>query len=866
MLENTYYTFYERKGNNILIRYKEGDSKDTKTRVFKDYKPSLYVSGHDEDAKSIYDDSLSRIEFDNISAAKDFADQYKDIDNFVLEGNSNYGNQFVIELFDGKPPEYNAENIKIGIIDIEVDADGEFPKPEEAKWPINAITIYNSSEHKFYTYVLKHSPDCIWDQTKSDERVKDLDIQVKLFDTEEDLLRETLKHYIEHDYDITSGWYSESFDYPYLINRCHQFFGEAFVKKCMSPFNDIKIRKIRNDFGEDAEKYDVIGVPHLDFMVMYKKHVMDPRERYTLDYIASVDLGENKISYEESQSLHELYREDFQKFVDYNIQDVNLIVRLDAKRKLFDLTYAMAYYSLSNYDDTLGTVKIWEQLIAKFLYTKGVVPPFNRKHVEKRDYAGGYVKKPIAGKHEWIVSYDLNSLYPHAEQQWNIGIETHIPYEELPLELKKLKEHYTFDDILNKKIDLSVLEGYNYSMAANFEFYDNSKMSFFSEIKRDLYAQRTVYKKKMLEANRNKLKAKEDGDNKLAQYYSMIEFAAHSMQLGLKLLLNGGYGALGNKNFLYYKVENAEAITLSCQLVNKWTTSKVNKFLQDIFESPEEFHLYGDTDSGYFTVKPFVGTLNINDINEKVDTVDRFCKEVITPKIETVCQELCDYMCCFEQRMVWAREVISDKGIFFTGKKKYVLSVLDSEGSRYTEPYIKTIGVESVKTSFPQWSRDYLKECYTIGLYETESDLQRRVSEIEKEFYSMSTNDIAIPTSVNGIDKYYESATTFKKGAQKHVRGAIIHNTLLDKLNIKTIKPIGNGSKIKYIGLKMPNPIGFDVIGFNTFLPKEFIDEYNIEKYINKKEIFEKSFLAPLRIFLSVLGWSEEEKIDLFSF
>lgn len=429
-------------------------------------------------------------------------------------------------------------------------------------------------------------------------------------------------------------------------------------------------------------------------------------------------------------------------------------------------------------------------------------------------------------------------------------------------EFEQNYKNSSFDDILNKNINelfTDVLKISNTTMTANKEFYRLDKMSFFSEIKRELYNERKKFKKQMLEAEQAKVNAT-DKDEK--RKYEFLEAKFNSMQLGLKILLNGGYGQVANSQFLYYMVENAEAITLSGQLVNKWTTKYINDFLNKLFSTKDfNYWVYGDTDQSYFTIKPFVDTIHEMDGEKLVDTVDRFCEEVISPKIKERCQELCDYLNCYEQRMFWEREVISNRGIF-VGKKKYVMSVLDSEGTRYKdEPKFKIIGMESVKSSTPEWARGLLKECYKIALKYDEEALQDKVVSIRSEFDKMSVNDIAMPKGINGIEKYTTSSG-YAKGTPKHVKGAIIHNRLLKQMNITRIQPIESGSKIKYVELKMPNPTGEEVIAFDTYFPKEF----DLEKYVNRDMMYEKSFLQPLRIFLDAIGWSDEKKIDLFSF
>lgn len=505
------YTYYRQLGNKILLRYIDEEG-ETHSKKIDFYKPKLYLRSEKECShRSIYGEPLREVEFPDINAAKQFAEEHKYIPEIGLNGNSNYANQFIIEVFDGKTPKFDINTFNIGMFDIEVDAD-EFPLPEEAKYVVNAFSLYSSKENKFYSRAIPHKPEDNWSKDASEEEeIKKLDIDFKLCQDETELLMEFLTLISSGDYHIISGWNSQGFDVPYLVNRCSKIVGEKTTRKMLSPFNKIDERESIDNYGKKKVKYILSGLPHLDFMDLYKKHVFTPRESYKLDFIASEELGENKIEYEDT--LHDLYRENFQKFVDYNIQDSNLIKRLDDKLGLFQLTLSLAYISLSNFEDTMGTVKIWEQLVAKFLYQKGNKVPLFRKEAitDERDFEGAFVKEPVPGFYNWIVSFDLNSLYPHIEQQWNIGPETLVPYDQLPSELKEIVDNYTFNDILDMKVNIKpLLEKHNLTMAANFEFYKIDEMSFFSEIKRELYSERKVHKKAMLGYEQKKVDAENE--------------------------------------------------------------------------------------------------------------------------------------------------------------------------------------------------------------------------------------------------------------------------------------------------------------------------------------------------------------------
>lgn len=548
-----FYTYYAKHGNKINIRYKNDNDPQTKTKTVDFYKPTLYKSSVTQtDKTDINNNFVESIELDSMKEARSFGEEYKQLDGFGLCGNSDYANQFIIELFDGKPPEYNADIIRGGFIDIEVHSanyamdykvkirsagttdieeismgklysnietynnkyhiydevkgdwtesikescyikknNGGFPHAEHAKYEINAVTLYDTVEKRFFTLGLEYEGCGGWEHDPDDPKFGNLKIDYFGFNSEKNLLRSLLNHIQERGYDLISGWNSEGFDVPYIVNRCYNILGEAYTKKMLSPFGKIQESETTNSFGQKQIVYSLVGLPHLDYMQVYKKHTYTPRESYRLDFIAHAELGENKLSYDEVGDLQELYRTNYKKFIYYNIHDVNILKRLDEKLGLLSLVYAMTYYTLCNYEETSGTVKIWEKLVAKFLYSKNKVPPFNKpKATEEREFVGGFVKQPVKGFNDWVITYDLRSLYPHIIQQWQIDGSKHVPYNELPGDVQNIVDNNTFDDLLKKKADLSPLKNHKLTMAANFECYSTDGISFMSEINRELYDQR----------------------------------------------------------------------------------------------------------------------------------------------------------------------------------------------------------------------------------------------------------------------------------------------------------------------------------------------------------------------------------------
>lgn len=355
-------------------------------------------------------------------------------------------------------------------------------------------------------------------------------------------------------------------------------------------------------------------------------------------------------------------------------------------------------------------------------------------------------------------------------------------------------------------------------------------------------------------------------DEELIAAYKQAEhdqIINNNLQLAMKILLNGGYGALSNIWFLYFKLENAEAITLTGQAVNRFVNTRLEQFLQKLCKTDKPFWVMADTDSGYFNMEPVVDIICKGETDKQIiaDKLNDFSEKIVQPEINRLTTEFAQYMNSYENRMVYEREVIADTAIV-VAKKKYVMSVIDSEGTRYKSPKHKITGMESKKSSTPGWAREFLKESYVLGLEGDEKALQKRVQDIRTEFDKMPIATIAIPRGVNNIKEYIDPQTgLYIKGTPKNVKAAIIHNWLIAQKGLE-VDPLLSGNKIKYIELKRPNPINQDVIGFETHLPKEF----ELDKYVDRDTIFDAAFLSPLRIFLSPIQWNYEETVTLEDF
>jgi DNA polymerase elongation subunit (family B) len=617
-------------------------------------------------------------------------------------------------------------------------------------------------------------------------------------------------------------------------------------KKSLSPWNRVLEREIEIH-GRKHISYEINGVAILDYLDLYKKFTYSAQESYRLDHIANVELGQAKIDHSEYENFKEFYTKDWQKFVEYNIVDVELVDRLEDKMKLIELALTLAYDAKVNLSDVYSQVRMWDTLIYNDLKKRNIVVPPKISSSKNDQYAGAYVKEPIPGGYDWVVSFDLNSLYPHLIMQYNISPETLV---------ERRHPTVTVDKLLSKEVEING----EYAVCANGAQYRKDIHGFLPEMMQRIYDDRSIYKRKMLAAKQNLEHTKEASET-LALQKDVSRF--NNIQMARKIQLNSAYGAIGNQYFRYYNLANAEAITLSGQVSIRWIENKVNVYLNKILQTEgEDYVIASDTDSIYLNLGPlvtkFLGTKS-GDKAAVVGILDKICQEKLEPFIESSYQELANYASAYEQKMSMKRENIADRGIW-TAKKRYILNVWDSEGVRYEKPKLKIMGIEAVKSSTPAPCRGAIKEALKVVMNGTEDDIQKYIARFRREFESLPLEDIAFPRSCNNLGKFSDPSHIYAKGCPMHVRGSLMYNYNIKKLKLQHKYPlIQEGEKIKFIYLRTPNKIGENVISFFQTLPKEF----DIHGSINYDEQFNKSFLSPVKVILDAIGWSPEKRITL---
>lgn len=848
----TYYTNVVSLDNNICIRaIKYGKRFNSKIQ----YKPNLYVkSDCESEYKTIYCENLGKIEFDSIKSAREFINSYKDVENFSIYGNQSFDYAFIADNFKDEI-EWNIDDLSIAIIDIETYSGyfGGFPDPEKAEHPITAITIRYLKQYSItfacgeYTSKFTNSK------------------YVKCSD-EYDLCVKFLDYWNKNCPDIVSGWNIQGFDIPYIYNRVIKICGEIEAEK-LSPWNVVnKTQKFSKSTGKEYYTYKIYGIAILDYIDLYKLFSPTKQESYKLDSICNFELGTGKLNYDEYSSLHQLYVQDFEKYIDYNIIDCELIEKLEDKLKLIELAATLAYDTKSQFEDVFTQTRMWDAIIYNHLLSKNVIIPAKEISTKDVKFEGAYVKEPIVGKYDNVVSFDLESLYPSLIQQYNLSPDTIIDPENYTVEMREIiSKLVTVDKILNREIDFSKLS--NISMTANGQFFKTDRQGFLPEILAKMGIDRKKYKKLMLDAKKeleehktnNTLDVgiKNELNRKIARY--------NNLQLAKKVQANSGFGTLGSAYFRFFDVRIAEAITLSGQLAVRWIEKEVDKLLNHLLKTKNQnYCLYSDTDSVFLLLNQAASNCNMNKatMEERITFLDKLCDNVIQQHIQKSYAKLFDYVGGYENKMYMKREKICSNAIF-TGKKHYILSVFDNEGVRYAEPQITIVGLEMVKTSTPILIREKLKGMVKILLNGSESELQSNILEYENQFKTMVPEDIAFPRGVNGINEYSDSVQMYKKGTPIHVRGSLIFNHQLKTLGLENkYQKIKDGDKIKFIYLKTPNIFHENVISFIDKLP----DEFQLLNYIDYNLMFDKVFLAAIRNITDSIGWSVRKQNTLSEF
>ena len=827
---SSFYTNIQLAGDTILYRgYEDGEPVQFRTQ----FSPTLYVLSKNatEEYKTLDGRPVAPMQFQTAREARDFIKTYDGVEGFEVHGYERFVYQYIRREFPNDV-EYDINQIKMYALDIEVQCDNGFPSVEEAAEEMLSITIKDMVTKKYYCWAMRE-----FDPPEG--------VEAKIFWTENELFTDFLTWWAQNTPDILTGWNVNLYDVPYIARRVNRILGEKWMKS-LSPWNRANEREVYVQ-GRKNYAYDLSGINILDYLDLYRKFTYSNQESYRLDHIAFVELGQRKVDHSEYENFKDFYTRDWQKFMEYNIQDVELIDKLEDKMKLLELAITMSYDAKANFEDVYSQVRMWDTIIYNYLTDRKVVVPPKKGASKNEKYAGAYVKEPIPGCYDWVVSFDLNSLYPHLIMQYNISPETLVENRHPKVTVDRiLQEELTFND--------------DYCVCANGAQYRKDIHGFLPEIMQKIYDERTIYKKRMLQAKQSLEHATTPAET-VALQKDISKF--NNIQMARKIQLNSAYGAIGNQYFRYYNLANAEAITLSGQVSIRWIENKMNQYLNKVLKTTDkDYVIASDTDSIYLNLGPLVqGVFKGRETSTKrvVSFLDKVCKMELEKYIESSYETLANYVNAYEQKMIMKRENIAEKGLW-TAKKRYILNVWDSEGVRYEKPKLKIMGLEAVKSSTPMACREAIRKCFTVIMNETEEAAQKFIANFKSEFSSLPIEDISFPRGCNGINKWANPTTIYSKGTPIHVRGALLYNFYNKKNKLTHKYPlIQDGEKVKFVYMKTPNKINENVLSYLQTFPKEF----GLNNHVDYDLQFSKSFLEPVKVILDTIGWKHEKVASL---
>jgi DNA polymerase elongation subunit (family B) len=816
-------------GDHFLVRgYENGEH----FMIREKFSPTLFVPARKETKyQTLSGEYVEPIEPGSVRECRDFIKKYEGVEGFKIYGNTGYIYQYISNKYPEDQIIFDSDKVKLATLDIEVASENGFPDVESAAEEVLLITIQDYSTKQIHTWGLGKFQN---DQAN---------VKYRAFSTEYDLLNDFIHWWMDNTPEVITGWNSKLYDIPYIVRRLDRVLGEKLMKR-MSPWGLVTEDEVYIS-GRKNISYDIGGISQLDYLDLYKKFTYTNQESYRLDHIANVELGQKKLDHSEFDTFKDFYTNGWQKFVEYNIKDVELVDRLEDKMKLIELALTMAYDAKVNYEDVFSQVRMWDTIIYNYLKKRDIVIPPKERSDKDSKYAGAYVKEPIPGKYDWVVSFDLNSLYPHLIMQYNISPETL---------LDERHPNVTVDKILNQEITFELYK--DRAVCANGAMFRKDVRGFLPELMEKIYKDRTIYKKKMLAAKQEYEKKKtKDLEKEIAR--------CNNIQMARKIQLNSAYGAIGNQYFRYYKLANAEAITLSGQVSIRWIENKMNAYLNKILKTDGvDYVIASDTDSIYLNMGPLVESVykgREKTTQSVVSFLDKVCQVEFEKYIESCYQELATYVNAYDQKMQMKRENIAERGIW-TAKKRYILNVWDSEGVRYEEPKLKMMGIEAVKSSTPAPCRKMIKDGLKLMMSGTEEDVIEFIDKCREEFKKMPPEQVAFPRTASDVRKYYSSSNIYAPKTPIHIRGALLFNHYIkEKKLTNKYSLINNGEKVKFIFLKKPNIIQENVISFIQDFPKEL----GLDKYIDYELQFEKSFVEPLKSILDSIGWNVEKTVNL---
>ena len=770
-----------------------------------------------------------------------------------------------------------AKNHRVLFFDIEVEkVNGEFANTEKANGVINAIGCYAQSRDEYVVFLLDRD-----DRMDGQRQVNNETILT--FASEEDLIEAFMAYYRDYDPTILTGWNICQFDIPYLYRRLSVIFDDD-TARMLSPIGMIKYSNLRR-------QYQIAGVSCLDYFEMYQKFTFARRPSYRLDAIGMYEVGMGKVEYE--GTLDDLYASDLEKFIEYNLQDVRIVVAIDRKMKLIDLVKNISHVGHTQYEDYKYSSKYIEGTILVYLHRKNIVVPnkrpegreeFNQKlEDDDEGFAGAFVKPPMPGLYDWVYNLDLQSLYPSIIMTLNISPETKIGYVtnwNIEQFMKNTLDslHIKIDDVetdMDRGEFTEFMNTNRFMLSSNGVLYRADKTGVIPEILDVWFKQRVEYKGLMK-------KYKKDGNDELADYYDRRQHVQ-------KILLNSIYGVLGLPIFRFYDLDNALAVTATGQDVIK-TSAKFlsNQYVKMgaepkseswLFEyktvldeevkkgritkedaaklmDPNDHCIYIDTDSVYFSATSVAN--NASDMKQFTVDLARDVEQKLNQFYNVMAEKL--FFCRENHRFVIKGEAVCETA-FWVAKKRYAMKkVYDLEsGIDMEKPKQAVKGLDVVRSSFPPAFQKIMSECLDSILNKRDkTTLDEMILDFRSVLNTMPFEAVARNTGIKNIGEYDDKKargfTNFAKGTPAHVKAAITYNRWLRQHKIdKTYGTIKDGDKIKWTYLKR-NDYGIDAIALKGYEDPPELVEF-VREYMDYDMLFENELKNKIEDFYSALNW-----------
>jgi len=792
------------------------------------YKKYAYVKNRVGNYVSLYGDKLKRV-----------SDWDKDQPD-LFESDVNPEIRVLVDNYTGS--DEASIGHKVMIFDIEVEVTDGFPNIEKAENKITSIAFNDPILEKYFCYTL--------DPSNKLEPSNSGDI-IESFKDEYDLLNAFFKKYMEIQPTILTGWNVEFFDVPYLYNRACQIVGQN-VANLLSPINIVQWSDFQN-------RYKIAGVSILDYLALYKKYTFSQRPSYRLDAIGEYEVGEKKVAYE--GTLNDLYENDLNKFVEYNLQDVKLVKKIDDKLDFIEIARGLAHLGHVPYEDVFMSSRYLEGSILVYLRKNNIIAPNKPKRdksIKIEKFAGAYVQEPQSGKHDWVYDLDITSMYPSCIMSLNISPETKLgkiegwnPEEFLKKDNKKTYSLTQDGNVLNRYTETELkrmMDNEQIGIATNGVMYRSDKDGLLPALLRKWFDERVEYRKLSR-------KFHEAGDKEKSEYFDRRQYLQ-------KVVLNSLYGVLGLPAFRFYDLDNAEAVTSTGQSLIKFTRKIGNVFYNKELEDTKDHCIYIDTDSVFYSALPLVKK-RFPDLDVKSE--DKMSKAIleIASEVQVYLNKGYDYFakkfCNLDKhRFDIKQEVIAKSGLFVT-KKRYGLKIINDNGKKVNKMMIK--GLDTVRSSFPVAMREMLSKVLEDILMDVPKEkLDEFIINFKDSMKLMDFNKIAIPISVKGLKKYKnvdgDIFKSHKLGTPVHVKSALYYNDFLKYNKIsRQYSGISNGDKIKWIYLKQ-NPLGLNTIAYKGYEdPIEVLDF--IRQYINPEKLYKQALHKKIMMLYEALGWDE---------